>query len=387
MPKSSIKVLYASFDRVPQPKGAGVHIAQFVRSLASKYDVTLFTPGPEPACGEICGAKHIVAECRGDNYLAEALAFRNAVDNHIENNEYRIIHFRGIWEGMPAVKRKIEKKRIAVFEVNGLPSIELKYHFPAVGRNAEFISRLCSAEAEILIESDVIIVPSNVTKSYLESRGIASWKIHTIHNGVDTDLFTPSSSEPDGIPTIIYIGTLAPWQGLSHLLEAFRAVLKSHEARLRIVGKHRKEWLNDLRKQSRKLKIAEAVEFVGPIKHSEMPGILHSAHIGVAPFLATERNTKQGFCPIKVLEYMASGLPTAAPEIDSVKELIGHEQEGLLYKPNSMARLRDSLIELITEKAQRRKLGANARKRVEQYFTWSIAGGKILHLYDTLIKC
>jgi len=384
MKKNIKRVLYASFDRVPQPKGASTHIAQFVRALSSGYDVTLFTPGPVSEEGEIYGARHIVAEASGPNYLSEAEMFRDAVDKHLSREKYDLVHCRGIWEGIPATRKKAKAGYLTVYEVNGLPSVELKYHFPAVARDGEFIESLRNMEAETLIEADAVVVPSGVTGKYLISRGVAPWKVRVIPNGVDTDLFYPAESEPPGPPVILYVGTLAPWQGLGHLLEAFRAVLKNHEARLMIVSKPRKDWLKALQKQSRKLKIPDKIEFAEPVRHREMPTVMRSAHIGAAPFLATERNTKQGFCPIKVLEYMAVGLPVVAPSIEPVNELVSHEQEALLYKPNSMARLRDALVKLILDSGLRNKLGASGRKRARDMFTWRKSRQALIDTYRKL---
>ena len=378
------RILYVSFDRVPQPKGASIHIAQFVRALASRYDVTLLTPGPNSEEGEIYGARHIVVGTNGPNYLAEAEIFRDAVEDHMAREKYDLVHCRGIWEGIPATRKKARDGHLTVYEVNGLPSVELRYHFPAVAGDAGFIEYLRNMEVEVLIEADAVVVPSGVTRNYLVSRGVTPWKIFVIPNGVDARLFTPVSEEPPGPPLVLYVGTLAPWQGVSHLLEAFRAVLKNHEARLRIVSKPRKDWLKALQKQVRKLKLTDAVEFVEPVRHREMPTIMRSAHIGAAPFLATARNTRQGFCPIKVIEYMACGLPVVAPEIEPVKELVRHQCEALLYKPNSMARLRDVLIKLILDSDIRDRLGASGRKRVEEMFTWSKSRQALLGVYCEL---
>lgn len=383
--KSRIKsVLYISFDRVPQPKGASIHIAQFVRALASDYEVTLLTPGTEASEGELYGARHITAETRGSNYLVEAEIFRDAVHEHISREKYDIVHFRGVWEGLPATRRKSQFGYLTLYEVNGLPSIELSYHFPAITRDVAFMGMLRNMEMEVLVEADAIVVPSQVTLDYLVGRGVAPWKISVIPNGVDVELFSPAEKEPSGPPTVIYAGTLAPWQGLPNLLDAFRSVIKSADARLKIVSKPRKDWLKTLQKQAKKLKIEDFVEFVEPVRHREMPQVLRSAHIGAAPFLATERNTRQGFCPIKVLEYMACGLAVAASEIQPVKELITHEKEGLLYKPNSTARLRDTLIRLILDRNLRNHLGASGRLRAENMFTWQRAREALLELYRKL---
>ena len=175
------------------------------------------------------------------------------------------------------------------------------------------------------------------------------------------------------------------------MLEAFKRASRTcapHKAGtpiLKIVGKARKDWLKELTRSARKLKIANEIEFAEAVRHREMPEVIAEAHIGAAPFLATERNTKQGFCPIKVLEYMACGLPVVAPAIPSVEELARHDIEGILYKPNSLARLSDALTRLIDDEMLRLRLGENGRTRTES-FTWKNARLSLTKVYRGLLE-
>ena len=48
-----------------------------------------------------------------------------------------VVHVRSIYEGYPLAKRKKDVCDFFVHEVNGLPSIELKYHYPEVDEDDE----------------------------------------------------------------------------------------------------------------------------------------------------------------------------------------------------------------------------------------------------------
>jgi len=387
--KRKLRVLYTSFDQVPAPKGASTHITHFVRELANHFEVTLLTPGPAPWEGETSGARHIVIAVEGANFLRDTVVFAGAVSEILTRERFDAVHFRGIWEGIPIIERKERSGYRTIYEVNGLPSVELKYHYPSVSKDSALLERIRSMETAALVGADAIIVPSGVTRDYLIKRGVAEPKIKVIPNGVDTDLFKPPEIKPEEPITIIYAGTLAPWQGVAHLIEAFRRVSKTGgkcaDSLLKIVGKARKDWLKELTRLARKLKIADRVEFGEALRHREMPEILGRAQIGAAPLLATERNTGQGFCPIKVLEYMACGLPVVAPDIPAVGEIARHEVEGLLYKPNSMARLSDSLIRLIEDKNLCKRLGENGRIRAVS-FTWKLSRSRLIEEYKKIIS-
>ena len=78
----------------------------------------------------------------------------------------------------------------------------------------------------------------------------------------------------------------------------------------------------------------DGVIFTGALPHDQMPACLAACDFGVAPFdPETHPALSLGFywSPLKIFEYMASGLPVVAPAIDRIPKLVGHNREGLLY--------------------------------------------------------
>ena len=140
------RVLYAAFDLVPSPKGAGTHIMHFLRGLVKAgYDVQLMTPGDRqlPAIDAYEGAQVIRVPPPPDrNFLAHAIQFSNAVMAHVAGAPpYAVVHYRSIWSGLALAQHKARSGYTTLFEVNGLPSIELKYHSPAL-RGSDLLSKV-----------------------------------------------------------------------------------------------------------------------------------------------------------------------------------------------------------------------------------------------------
>src|SRR5512136_3240692 len=195
-------VLYSAFDVVPSPKGASTHITYFTRGLVDAgYSVQLITAG-DPALSErdvYCGAQIIRVPVGDDpNYLKRALEFGQAVTRHLDSSApYGIAHFRSIWCGLPIVQAQARLGYKTLFEVNGLPSVELKYHYPAL-KGSTVLQKIKEQEIATLLLADAIICPSAVTRAYVASLGIPREKITVIPNGVDTKLFTP---QPFGRPS------------------------------------------------------------------------------------------------------------------------------------------------------------------------------------------
>jgi glycosyltransferase involved in cell wall biosynthesis len=288
-------VLYTAFDVVPSPKGASTHISYFARGLVDAgYRVQLITAGDPslPEQDEHWGAQ--VRRVPGGNdshFLQRAVEFGQAVMRHVESSPpYHIVHFRSIWSGLGLVQAQPRFGYRTLFEVNGLPSIEIKYHYPAL-KGSPLLAKIKEQEVVTLLLADAVVCPSAVTRAYLASLGIPRDKITVIPNGVDTALFSPQPlPAASDLPTLLYIGTLADWQGLDLLLEAMPAILTNQPARLRIVGRGRGRQRKDLLRRVRKLGLDESVSVEPAVPHHEVPALIAQAVVCLAPLAYNDRN-------------------------------------------------------------------------------------------------
>ena len=182
-------VLYTAFDIVPSPKGASTHILHNIRGLVnSQFDVHLLTPndGVLPAEDTIEGARLTrVTQDLTQNFLARATHFGHAVLTHLTLNPgYDVVHYRNIWDGLAVAQHKKHFGYKTLFEVNGLPSIELKYHYPGI--DAGLLSKIKEQEIATLHLSDAMICPSGVTREYIASLGLDRKRVTVIPNHVCT---------------------------------------------------------------------------------------------------------------------------------------------------------------------------------------------------------
>jgi starch synthase len=142
------------------------------------------------------------------------------------------------------------------------------------------------------------------------------------------------------------------------------------------------------------------VAFTGSLPYAAMPAALAAADAGVAPF-APEAHAplRHGFywSPLKVFEYMASGLPVVAPSLPRLRAILGAgatsepdatapaeadaEAEagasadaagaaGVLYDGRDPGGLAAAIASL-TDADRRRRLGAAARARAERHYSWA----------------
>jgi glycosyltransferase involved in cell wall biosynthesis len=97
------------------------------------------------------------------------------------------------------------------------------------------------------------------------------------------------------------------------------------------------------------------------VAHVDLPPVLRTAHGCVAPLAADARNTLQGCCPIKLLEYMAAGRPILATRLPVVEDILEHGATGYLVRPGSAAALADGIQWLVAHPEEREVMGARAR--------------------------
>ncbi len=397
-------VLYSAFDVVPSPKGASTHITYFVRGLVDAgYRVQLITAGDPslPECDTYCGAD-MLRVLGGDdpNFLKRAIEFGQAVMRHIEcggiaqsvppyvgMRPYDVTHFRSIWCGLPIVQARPRFGYKTLFEVNGLPSVELKYHYPAL-KGSAVLSKIKEQEIATLLLADAIICPSAVTRAFVASlaRSVPREKITVIPNGVDTKLFTPQPlNPPSDSRTLLYVGTLADWQGLDLLIEAMSAIVAQSPAKLKIVGRGRGRQHKDLAKRIRKLGLEDRVSIEPAAPHHEMPAIIAQADVCVAPLAYNDRNVTQGCCPLKIIEYMASGRPVVAANLPVVRELARDDVDALLFTPDDPADLARCVLAILNDASLARRLAGSAAERARDKFSWREAQKKLVKVYEKLL--
>jgi glycosyltransferase involved in cell wall biosynthesis len=390
------KILYTAFDIVPSPKGASTHILHNLRGLVNGgFDVHLITPndGLLPTEDTIDGAQVTrISQDLSGHFLARAMHFGRAVSSHLAlHSDYDVVHYRNIWDGLSIAQNKKKFGYKTLFEVNGLPSIELKYHYP--GLDPELLLKIKEQEIATLHLSDMIICPSNVTRDYIASLGLNRKVVTVIPNGVSASDFSPSPlpSRDGRVPVLLYIGTLADWQGLDIVVKALPKIIEQHTltgtraVRLQIVGRGRSRQRKILAKQIRKLGMEDHVIVQPAVPHHEIPALIANADICVAPLGLNDRNVTQGACPIKVLEYMAAGRPLLASNMPIVRELVREDMDALLFSPNDPDDLARQVLALLNDYELSKRLAESASERALKKFTWHESQKKLIKAYEKLL--
>ena len=381
------KILYTSFDTVPAPKGAGTHISYFTESLVKEgYDVTLVVPlgKGQKERDDYLGARVKRIDVREDNFLKRTELFRKGVMEELDRESYDIVHFRSIWEGLAVVRNK--KKFKIIYEVNGFPSIELPYHYSQLNHNKSVIEKMFIQETECLLKADMVICPSFQIKSHIISRGILDSKVRVIPNGVDSEIFFPLPFPLSLTPLkLFYMGTLTSWQGLYILLEGLK-ILKGNDVsfHMDILSNMKKKFLKPLKDEINRFRLEKNITFIPSVPHKEVALIIGNSHICLAPLDSSKRNTVQGCCPLKILEYMACGRPVIASDISCVREILTDGEDGLLYNPENFHELADKILFLKERPEIMKVIAERGREKVKKKYSWKRAGRSLWEIVKEL---
>lgn len=380
------RMAYVSFDTVPAPKGASTHIEAFARGLASRFGaIDLVTVAdsilPPPPEERWPGVLHHRLPASGPSLIDRVLCFRAFFAPWLTKRKADAVQFRSIFEGMPLLH--LDPRPKLIFEVNGLPSIELKSRYPRVIDDRELMAKIIAQETACVLAADRIVTPSAVTKAFLvEHRCANAERVRVIPNGVDTDLFTPGP--PAWNLRLLYFGTLAAWQGIDLAVRAVAQLAPRHAVTLTILGAGNHRQTEALSSLAAKLGVGLRVEILPPVDQQRLAQIARDSLAVLAPLALTERNVRQGCCPLKVIEGMACGVPVIASDLPVVRELGEHERHLLLVKPGSVDQIAGAVERLILDPQLRLRIGQQARRHVEDLFTWKKATDSLAGVYGEL---
>lgn len=389
---SNFPLAYISFDIVPAPKGAAVHIEAFTGAIATQFGPLHLvsvspTPAELPTIQRWPQVYHTALPALGKTLLDRVLSFRQQLNQWLRNKRFQAIHVRSIYEGFPIAQRKQDLCDRFILEINGLPSIELKYRYPRVAEDAELMHKLLAQEALCFSQADQVITPSAVTAAYLIQQGVPADKIAVIPNGVDLEIFTHQAPRLNPVLQplkMLYFGTLSAWQGVDLAIEALDLYCRDFPAVLMILGPARPQQLRSLLKLIHRLGQQDRVQILEPVGQKQLVQHMHDADVIVAPLKANDRNCIQGCCPLKVLEGMASGTPVVTSDLEVVQALGQQNIHLLMGRPGSAKAIKDNLLQLRANPELRLQLSQAARSQVERFYTWERSNQELIRVYEHL---
>lgn len=245
------------------------------------------------------------------------------------------------------------------------------------------------AEARLLRGADAVLVVSEPLVAHARELGVARERVHVLPNGIDAAHFHPAPTDPTvrsarGIgpgPVIGFVGGLRPWHGVETLPELLqRLAARIDGVQLVVVGDGplRGPLEADLAQRG----LSARAVFTGAVSHDQIPALMRQFAVALAPYPKLDHAFY--FSPLKLFEYMACGVPVAAPHVGQIPEVVADGITGLLYPAGDGAALADCCARLIEDSDLAQRLGAAGARHVHDNYTWDRNARRAIELVARL---
>lgn len=215
------------------------------------------------------------------------------------------------------------------------------------------LARRARRLARPLLRSAVVAASPSLAQA---ARELGAREVTVIPNGVQ---LPAEPAEPDEPAHVLYAGRLSEEKGILDFVRATeglpRVIVGDGPLRDRVPG---------------------ATGFVAP---AELGGYYERAAIVCVP------SHREGYGMV-AREAMAYGRPVVAADVGGLADAVEDGVTGLLVPPADAEALRAAIEKLLADPALRAELGANARRRADERYSWAAATESLLSLYAVVSR-
>ncbi len=327
-------------------------------------------------------------------FFASRLYYRSyigQVASSLKAHPVDIVHIHNFAQYASVVRRVLPKAKICVH------------------MHCEWLSQLDQRwVAKCLSNTDAVFACSQYLVDRIAAKHpTGASKFHCIHNGVNTDTFSPSPvphrpSADSNTQRILFVGRLSPEKGVHILIQAFdeiarrlpNAVLElvgpdgsapkefivglSDDERVKALSKCYDGNYADQLRQGLAGEVAKRAKFVGGLAQADLAERYRSADVLVNPSLSEAFG-------MSLVEAMACGTCVVAARTGGMTEIVEPGETGLLVEPDNSTELADAVCQVLDDAATNKRMGLAGRERALNCFTWEKIAATVNDRYNGLL--
>lgn len=367
----------------------GWHVDMFTRK-ASAEQPKIVEHGPR--CRTIrltAGPEEFVPR---DNIFGYASAFVEEVLKFQQESgfKYSLVHTNywiSAWVGMELRKRQA-LKQVHTYHSLGAVKYQTVSNIPVIA------STRLGVEKMVLETADRIVATSPQEQEHMRSLVSSQGNIDIIPCGTDIHRFGAITQlearqqlglNPDE-KIAFYVGRFDERKGIETLVRAIgRSELRGQVNLKLIIGGGSRPGHSDGLERERiegivdELGMSEFTVFPGRIGDDILPLYYAAADVSVVP------SHYEPF-GLVAIEAMASGTPVVASDVGGLQFTVVSESTGLLAPPQDEVAFATAIDRILSNAEWRNQLGAAARKRVEEKFSWDGVAHQLSDLYTKLLE-
>lgn len=373
-----MRILTLSYEFPPIGGGGSGVVKGLSRELVElghSVDVVTMNFGDLPYHENVDGIKLYRVECRRQSEskctAREALRYvinaRSVVRDLMRSNTYDLVHTHFIFpDGL-----------VALSEVapTGVPFIITAHGSDVPGYNQKLFFRILhpilkAVWRRVTRRAAEIVSPSETLAKLIKSVGPGT-EVIVIPNGIAEDKYRPAEK----INRILVATRLVERKGVQYLLKALANTGPNWQTTIVGSGEYQSELLR-LNEE-----LGRPATFVGWLSNEseEFRELLETSAIYVLP------SDFENF-PVCLLEAMAAGSAIITTKGHGCEEVVGDSAElvttGRESADQCVREISAALQRLTTQPAYRADLGARARQRLEDHFTWSAVAQEYVDRYE-----
>lgn len=290
-----------------------------------------------------------------------------------KREQAEIIHVFNRWQFIPIIRRLNPNARI-ILHIHQLSALNM---------NEKQSSKLRGM-------IDVYITCSRfMVQKIHEKTGDDVSKISLVANGANLDKFSPVDEQARTSlrsrygfadeKIILYAGRLVENKGAHIVVEAFNS-LNTSNVKLLIVGGNtysdstKTDYIKKLEKMASNKN--KDIKFYGYVDQDELADLYKISNIFVLPSIVEEALS------MSLVEAMASGLAVVGSNRGGISDLVEDGKGGFLIdEHDNVNTWAQRIKELLDDPALCQEFGSNARKMIENNFTWDKIAKDIKRLY------
>ncbi len=320
-----------------------------------------------------------------EEFVAQFLQFMEQ-----ENIDYELIHSNywiSGWVGLE-LSQKLAIPLAHTYHSLGAVKYESVSAIPMIATTRLAVEKRC------LENADRIVATSPQEKEHMRSLVSKQGNIAIIPCGTDIERFggitkaearEKLSIDPQA-KVIFYVGRFDPRKGIETLVRAVGHSQWQDKDNLKlIIGGGSRPGHSDgiererIEKIVAELGIEQHTEFPGRVGDEDLPLYFAAADVSVVP------SHYEPF-GLVAIEAMASGTPVIASDVGGLQYTVVSEETGLLAPPQDTEAFATAINRILDDSQWRDQLGKNARKRVEEKFSWQGVASQLNKLYMQLIE-
>lgn len=243
--------------------------------------------------------------------------------------------------------------------------------------SARFISY--PLEMKHIQASDVVMTVSKSIAQELREYHLNPDEVLVVGNCIDEKFFFPKKRKSQNDKKyILFAGSMDREKGLFDLVDCGRYICSERSDISFILAGSGRD-LNKLKRKARKAGLQDRFKFLGQVEKDQLVKLYQNATLFVLP------SYHEGL-PTVLLEAMSCGLPVIATDVRGNRDVISDGENGILVPQRAPKKLAEAIRNLLDDEKTKKTLSENARKTIEEKYTWDAVSSKFLRCYESLVE-